>query len=193
VVTRSRDFSLIWFDIIQLLTLIFIFSCVYNCCAFSSIHLASLLVLRDRIQNHPKTTYLRMVLLSIFGILLTVTISLSRYAFEPCFVLMQRFLVGHLKFSEESEFVLEYFLPAALISYIFWISIYQIVRRDKKPNPSLKRWQKILDFIVFGDWKLCFVVQIIFSVVSVVRGSIFFHIHYYNLQSIQFWSTFLIN
>jgi hypothetical protein len=146
--------------------------CVYTCCAFSSIHLASLLILRDRIANHPRTTYLRMTLLSVFGILLMVTISLSRYAFEPFFVIMQRFLVGRLKFSERSEFVLEYFLPAAMITYIFWISIYQIVRRDHKQDESRKLWQRMLHLIVFGHWKICFGAQILFAAVSVVSHPI---------------------
>jgi hypothetical protein len=142
--------------------------CVYTCCAFSSIHLASLLVLRDRIAKHPKSTYLRMILLSIFGILLTVTISLSRYAFEPFFVEMQRFLVGRLKMSEKFEFVMEYFLPAALITYIFWISIYQIVRREEDQNRKQNLGQRMFRFMIFGHWKVCLVVQVLFAGVSVV-------------------------
>jgi hypothetical protein len=48
-----------------------------------------------------------MLLASIFGILLIIIIDLSRYAFEPCFVLMERFLVGHLKIFNGVEFALE--------------------------------------------------------------------------------------
>jgi hypothetical protein len=142
--------------------------CVYTCCAFSSIHLASLLVLRDRVAKHPKSTYIRMTLLSIFGILLTVTISLSRYAFEPFFVEMQRFLVGCLKMSERFEFVMEYFLPAALITYIFWISIYQVVRREEEHKGNRSFCHKLFRFVVFGHWKVCLVVQVLFAGVSVV-------------------------
>jgi hypothetical protein len=86
--------------------------CVYICAAFSSIHVASLLTLRQRYGRHPKTTALRLTLLLCFASLLTATVVLSRYAYEPCFILMEIILVRRMHMSASFENALEYVLPA---------------------------------------------------------------------------------
>jgi hypothetical protein len=85
---------------------------VYICAAFSSVHMASLLVLRRRSKKHRKTTALRLTLLLCYAGLLGVTVVLSRYCYENVYVIMEVILVMRMGMSAEFENVLEYLLPA---------------------------------------------------------------------------------
>jgi hypothetical protein len=141
--------------------------CTYLCSAFCSCHLASLLVLRDRVKRHPLSTRIRVGLLTVFAVLLTVTIDLSRYAFEPVFVEMERVLVFRMGLPVAFEYdFLEYFLPPLFMAYAFWISVYNLLwRPDEKVERPL--WRKVLRFIVFSSPATVFALQLIFTLGSV--------------------------
>jgi hypothetical protein len=141
--------------------------CTYMCCAFSSVHLASLLVLRDRIKHHRRTTTFRVLLLSIFGTMLIITVALSWPAFEPFFVLMDRLLVYRMKMPQNLEHFLEYFLPALGMTYIFWISVWQVLGRSVVDSRPRRKWKRVAHFLIFGSWRVVFVLQVCCAMLSI--------------------------
>jgi hypothetical protein len=129
---------------------------VYLACLSSSSHVASLLVMRDQIDTHRTTTLIRVVVMSIFALLLTITIDLSSYAFQPFFVGLERLLIWKMHVPETAEWILEYALPPMVMIYIFWISITQLLfSRTYLHHHALHLlWRKLRRFTIgFAlDW-----------------------------------------
>jgi hypothetical protein len=119
---------------------------VYLSCLASCSHLASLLVMRDYIDRHRTATTLRIILIVLFGTLLTVTIDLSEYAFQPFFVVMEKVLVNIMGMSRSAEFHLEYAAAPIIMMYIFWISIDQLVKPLRTRVQSL--WPRVRSFTI---------------------------------------------
>src|SRR6201999_1169513 len=84
---------------------------VYACCVFSSAHIASLLVLRGRVERHFISTLIRTTVLTSFGIALSVAVDISRYAFESFFVVLEKILVVRWNMDPDREHMLEDALP----------------------------------------------------------------------------------
>lgn len=149
------------------------------------------------VDTSKTTTIIRVFVIGIFAVFLTITIDLSRYCFQPGFILMEKVLVHGLGMTQSTENVLEYVVPPIIMFWVFWISIAQLLKpmrdwilklwpeylrypfsrplnwlRDKKLG--LKRYgqvtrpiKAIAHFSVFAHPLVILLVQVVFAGISV--------------------------
>lgn len=98
---------------------------VYLCCLSSSTHLACIITAKHSGDELPQVTKIRIVLIILFSILLSVSISLNSYAFSPFFWFLATIL-NVLGASERTYRAFSYIVPIAIMLYLFWISIIQL-------------------------------------------------------------------
>lgn len=99
---------------------------VYLCCLSSSTHLACIITAKRSGDELPQVTKIRIVLIILFSVLLSVSIALSIYAFDPFFRFLYLILVDALGASKRTYRAFTYIVPLVIMLYIFWISIIQL-------------------------------------------------------------------
>jgi len=106
--------------------------------------------MRDYIDRRRTVTTLRIIVIVLFGTLLTVTIDLSEYAFLPLFLVMEKVLINIMPMPRSVEYNLEYAAPPIVMFYIFWVSVSQLVKTLRIRVQNL--WPKVRPFTI--GWAL---------------------------------------